>query len=126
MTAFANLVLADSAAANQTFTPAAIDSSGVAKWLDNNAVFNAKRAVTMSVSYPSASGSVVRVKQKVSIPVMDTVDTTKQVGECIASLELVLPKVATLTQRKDLKAFAANLLTNAVSTAAVESFESIY
>lgn len=126
MSAFANITLADAAAANVVFTPQSIDSAGVARWLDSNSVFDAKRAVTMQVSLAKNGSSVNRIKQKVVVPIMDTVDTSKKVAEAIISIEAVLPKIAGESTRLDMKAFAANLLANAVSTAAFTSLESIY
>jgi hypothetical protein len=126
MSAFASLTLVDYAVANVVFTPTSIDNNGVAKYLSSDAIFDAKKAVTMQVTLPKAGGSVSRVKQKIVIPIMDTVDTTKKVSECIISIEAVLPKNATLAQRRDLKALAVSLAGNAITTAAYESLESIY
>lgn len=126
MTAFASLTIADSAAANVVFTPQSIDSNGVARWLDANSIFDAKRTVTMQVSLAKNGSSVNRIKQKVVVPIMDTVDTSKKVAEAIITVEAVLPKVAGQAVRLDMKAFAANMLANAVSTAAFTSLESIY
>jgi hypothetical protein len=126
MSAFANLTLVDYAVANVVFSPTSIDQSSVAKWLDANAIFDAKRATTMQVTLPKSNGSVSRVKQKIVIPIMDAVDTTLKVSEAIVSIEFVLPKNSSLTQRRDLRAFAVSLLGNAVTTAAIENYESIY
>lgn len=127
MSAFATLSLQNEAAVAQTFAPAGIDPQGVAKWMtQTESVFDARRQVTMSVSLPKNGSTVARVKQKVLIPIMDTVDTTKKVAEAYAIVELVLPKVASSTVRLDLRKYADQLLTNAVTTAAVTNFESIY
>lgn len=126
MTAFASLTLVNNAAANVTFIPTGIDPKGVATWMTNDAVYDSRRKVTMSVSLPSNSGSVIRVKQKVTVPVMDAIDTTKKVGEAYVYIESVFPKLASQTTRLDLRKFADTLLTNAVSTAAFTDFENIY
>lgn len=126
MSAFASLSLLNNAAVAVPFAPAAIDSQGVATWRSSNSVYDAKLRVTMSVSYPKNGSEVVRVRQRVTIPIMDTVDTTKKLGEAYASVEFVLPKRATQTQRLDLRAHVKDLVANAVTTAAVDSFESIY
>lgn len=126
MTAFAVLTLKNNATTDVAFQPQGIDSSGVAKWLGAGTVFDARYAVTMSVALPKNGSSVVRIKQKVTIPVMDTVDTTVKVGDAYANIELVLPKLASATQILDLRAFCANLVNNAVTTAAVTNFEAIY
>lgn len=126
MTAFAVLTLNDNAAAAQTFNPASIDSSSVAKWLGTEALLDAKKSVTMSVSLPKSTGSVVRVRQRVAIPIMDSVVTNKKIGESYADITIVIPKFASSTDRLNLRAFTQNLLANAVSTAAITNFESIY
>lgn len=126
MTAFAALSLLNDAAVAQTFNPANIDSAGVAKWLGTEAILDAKRSVTMSVSLPKNGSSVARVRQRVLIPIMDTVDATKKVAEAYADVTLVLPKQASSTVRLDLRKFTDQLLVNAVTTAAVTNFESIY
>lgn len=126
MSAFANLTLVDFAAANRVFTPSSIDQAGVARYQTSDAVFDAKNAVTVQVTLPKNGGTVCRVKEKIVVPIMDAVDTTKKVSETIVSIEFVFPKNSSLVQRRDAKALAVSLLGNAVTTAAVESFESIY
>lgn len=126
MTAFAALSLQNDAAVAKAFGPAGIDSQGVAKWLGDETVYDGRKSVTMSVKLPKNGSSVVRIKQRVSIPVMDAVDPTKRVAEAYVNIEMVLPKQASSTNCLDLRAFAKNLLGNAVTTAAVTNFESIY
>jgi hypothetical protein len=126
MTAFAALTLPNNAAVDQTFTPVGIDPQGVAKWLGSETILDGKKSVTMSVALPKNGSTVVRVKQRVTIPVMDAVDTTKKIAEAYADVVMVLPKQATETNRLDLRRYTEKLLENAVSTAAVTNFEAIY
>lgn len=126
MSAFANLVLVNNAAANVTFVPSSIDASGVATWREQVSVFDAARRVTMSVSLPKNGGTVARVKQKVVIPIMDSVDTSKKIAEAYVNVEYVFPKQASDTVRLDARKFVDTLILHAVSTAAVQSLESIY
>lgn len=126
MTAFAALTLQNNAAANVTFNPQSIDSSGVATWFTSDSVFDAKKKVTMSVSTPKGNGTVSRIKQRVMVPIMDTVDTTKKIGEAYVNIEAVIPKVTSDIIRLDLRKYADTLLTNAVSTAAFQNLEAIY
>lgn len=126
MSAFAPVTLNDSAAAAVAFGPQSIDSTGLATYLDNNSVYDAKRKLTMLVSLPKNGSTVARIKQKVLIPIMDPVVTTKKIAEAYITIEAVVPKTADATARADLKAFAANLLANAVSTAAFTNLEAIY
>jgi hypothetical protein len=127
MTAFASLSLQNNAAVAQTFTPNSIDREGVATWLTTSeAVFDARRRASLSVRHPKNGSSVVRIKGRVLIPIMDTIDTTKKVAEAYADVSFVIPKQANQTQRLDLRKYAAELTTNAVMTAAVDLFESVY
>jgi hypothetical protein len=126
MTAFAALTLPNNAAVDQTFNPVGIDPQGVAKWLGTETILDGKKSVTMSVALPKNGSTVVRIKQRVTIPVMDAVDTTKKIAEAYADVVIVLPKQATATNRLDLRRFTEKLLENAVTTAAVSDFESIY
>ena len=126
MSAFASLSLTNAAAAAVVFNPSSIDSSGVARWLTSDAIYDSKKAVTMLVSYPKNGGQVCRIKQKIVIPIMDTVDASKKVAEAYVNIESVIPKNASENVRLDLRKFAETLLTNAVSTAAYQHLEGIY
>lgn len=126
MSAFAVLTLANATPTNVAFNPQSIDSNGVATFMTNDAIFDSKKRVTMAVSLPKNGSSVSRVKQKIVIPVMDATDANKKVAEAYVTIEAVIPKLASETDRLNLKAFATNLLSNAVSTAAYQNLEAIY
>jgi hypothetical protein len=126
MSAFAALSLLNNAGTAVVFNPQSIDASGVAKWTTNEASYDAKRVVTMSVSLPKNGSSVIRIKQKVLVPIMDAVDATKKVGEIYVNIETVIPKLASETNRLDVRKLADTLLQNAVSTAAFQNLEAIY
>lgn len=127
MSAFASITLQNNAAANVTFNPQSIDANGVASFLSTDTtVLDAKKKVTMSVSLPKNGGSVARVKQRVVVPIMDTVDTTKKMAEAYVNIEFVMPKNASDIIRLDLRKYADTLLTNAITTAAVQNLEAIY
>lgn len=127
MTAFAALSLLNNAAVAQTFVPVGIDSAGVAKWMTTTeTVFDARRQATMLTTLPKNGSNVFRLKQRVVIPVMDTVDPTKKIAEAYVNIEFVIPKQANTTQRLDLRAYADEFVKNAVSTAAITNFEGIY
>ncbi len=127
MPAFAALQLKNQAATEITYTPADIDpSNGVARWLGAGSVYDARAQVTASITYPKSSGTKVRVKGKISVPLMDTVDTTKKVDEAIASFEIAVPKGMALLSRQDLRAALADFLVDTVVVKAVEDFESVY
>lgn len=126
MSAFAALTLVNNAAANVVFNPQSLDSAGVATFLTSDSVFDAKKKVTMSVSMPKNGSSVVRIKQRIMVPIMDSVDATKKVAEAYVNIEAVLPKNTSETIRLDLRKYADTLLTNAISTAAYQNLEAIY
>lgn len=126
MTAFASLALLNNAAATVTFIPQSIDSSGVAKWITQDSVYDARKVVTMSVTLPKNGSSVARIKQKVIIPVMDTVDASKKLSDAYINIEVVLPKQCSETVRLDLRAYGDALLKHVVSTAAFQNLEAIY
>lgn len=127
MSAFATLALTNNAAATVNFTPLSLDNStGVAKWGTASSVFDGKSLVTMKVDLPTGKSTRIKIKQKVSIPIMDTVNVNLKLDELICTIEISLPKTATQTQRLDLRKYADTLLLNAVTTSAVDLFEGIY
>ena len=144
MTAIAALTLADGQATpvNKTFSPVTIDSAGVAKWADRSGgIAIGFNTVSMRLRTPVTSGRissadrVYRLNLKVVTPVLEVTSASTGTGiqpaptkayEPYANIELVLPERSTLQQRKDLLAYAKNLLSNAVVTQGVENFEQIY
>jgi len=125
MTAFASLSLLNNAAVAQTFAAQSL-SGGIAKWMSQESVYDARRQVTMSVSLPKNGSSVARIKQKIMIPIMDSVVTDKKIAEAYIVVEAVLPKQASETVRLDLRKFADQLLVHAASTAAFQNLEDQY
>lgn len=80
----------------------------------------------MSVSLPKNGSQVARIRQKVMVPIMDSVDASKKIAEAYVNIEAVIPKQASDTTRLDLRKLADTLLQSAVTTAAFTSFEAIY
>lgn len=126
MAAFAPLNLKNNAAVEVVFNPTSIDSNGVATFLTNDSSYDAKKVATMSVKLPTKGGTMTRIKQKVLIPIMDTIDATKKVGEAYVVIEASIPKIASESVRLDLRAHAADFLSDAVTTAAYQNLEAIY
>lgn len=126
MSAFANLVLQNNAAANVTFTPSLIDSDGVATWYSTGSVLDARPRATLSVRNPKKGSTVARVSGRVAIPVMDAVDPSKKIAEVLGTFEFVLPKQATETQRLDIRKMVDTMVQNAVVTNAVQLIEAVY
>jgi len=134
MAAITPLVLADGQATpvNKTFTPMDCTSQ-LAQWSDRTSgIALGMPNVTLSVAIKS--GSSVKVRGKVSLPVMEVISgadggytpSPKVAYTMIADITLTLPERSTLQNRKDLRAFARNLLADAVVQKAVEEFERPY
>lgn len=125
MPAFAVMTLQDQTPANVTFNPQSIEAN-VARWIDAQSVFDAKKSVTHSVSAPKGGSAVSRVRQRVTVPIMDAVDTTKKIGEIIVNVDAVIPKVSSEAQRLLALALVKTLLAHANTTAAYQSIEGVY
>lgn len=127
MTAFAAVTLDDSSSASVVFTPSNIDSNGVAHlYSPEVSGFDSRNHLSLGVRLPKTGSSVARVTAKIVVPIMDDTDTTLKVGEVIGTIELVVPKRATETHRKDAAAFLLGFLEDASMVAAVEKLESFY
>lgn len=125
MPAIAALVLKDNTAADVTFTPAG-QTNGVTTFMTNDAVFDAKRKVTTSVQLPKPGSSVSRIKFKVTVPIMNTVDAAKKDAEIIINVDAVLPKSASVAQRVDARNFLRDLMAHANVTTMFASLENYY
>lgn len=127
MTAFAAILLDDDGDTPHTFSPSTIDSNGAARLFENGDVpFDGRNALSLSVKLPKNGSQVARVTAKVVVPVMDSIDSTKKVGEVLGNVEFVIPKGATTSHRADLLAFVRNFLADPSVEAAVSELESIY
>lgn len=126
MTAFAALTLSlDAVPTTEVLSPQSIDGSGVARWLGTAASLDAKKSLSMSVTLPKPNGTVSRIKQRFTIPVIDGV-TGLKTGESTVVIEAVIPKVASATDRAALRYAAMDLLAEAPTVAAYLSLESVY
>lgn len=120
MPAFADVTLKNFAQANVVFKSQSINGEGVARWQTDDAVFDAKKVLTQQLTLPKNGSTVVRCKQKVVIPVMNTVDTSKKDAEVIVNIEYVWPKSCTSTHRLDSREFAVTLAQNTITAQAAE------
>lgn len=126
MPAIAAVTLKNNALADVVFSPVGKDSNGVVTWKTSDSIYDAKKTLTHSVSQPKNGSSVVRLKQRIVVPVMNTVVTSQKDGEIVFNIEAVFPKVATETQRLDARKHAETLLGNAITTAAAQFLEGVY
>lgn len=125
MAAIASVTLADGqvAPSNVVFTPQDKDANGVVLWLAPGSTLDERPRLSASVRLPKNGSAVSRVQARIAIPIMDTVDTTKKIGDAIFAGEFVLPKTVSLASRKNLLAFAKNFLDHAVIESAVHDLE---
>lgn len=114
MSAFASVVLADRNPTNRTFDFIGL-SNGVATYAYQPAgsSLDARVTASFSISPASKTSAVHRVKAKMVTPLMDTVDTTKKVGETVVNVEFLLPKLGIKTIRQDSLAFMLDFLNKA-------------
>jgi hypothetical protein len=135
MPAFATIVLKDSAAANINFTPLSLDGNGVASYIgttsDSAAIgsintFEAKRKASTSVTLPKNGSKVVRVKQKVVVPVFDSVSPYTKLGDATCNIEFVVPAAAGQGDLTDLVAHAKDMIALSLTASAVTAFEPVY
>jgi len=113
-------------AATVTYVPSSIDANGVAHWYKDESVFDSRPHLSMSVRLPTKGSQVSRVQVKLVHPLMDAVDTTLKVGECILNLECVYPKRSTQAQRLAIAGQLADYFWSDEFAAAISELESIY
>lgn len=127
MTAFASITLNDSIPQAIEFVPSSIDQNQVAHlYSEGETGFDSRMHISLGAKLPKAGGTVARVTAKVVIPIMDNTDNTLKVGECIGSVEFVIPKRALETDRNNLLALTKEFLSDASVIAAVGNLESVY
>lgn len=126
MPAFSTLTLQNNAAVNVVFTPSKIDSNGVATYYAPASTLDARPSFSLLVKQPVNGSKVARVSGKLVVPVMDPLDASIRLGECLGSFEFVFHKSATETQRLDTRKLLDTSIQNAIATAAVQYLESVY
>jgi hypothetical protein len=138
MTAIAALTLNDGQAtpAAHTFSPVNIDQAGVARWADRSGgIAIGFPVISHSLKAPSKGSRNYRQITKVVLPVLEQTSASTATGiqpapikayDLIGTAEFVLPERSTQAQRKDIRAYLANVIANAIVTAGVNDFESVY
>ncbi|YP_010769651.1 coat protein [ssRNA phage SRR6960803_9] len=139
MTAFANITLNDGQAppVAHTFIPRRIDQ-GVAKWQDTSGgIAVGFPTITASLREPikGSKSPVYKATIKIVYPVLETVSNSTYSGiapaptkayDCVGTVELLLPERAVLQDRKNLRAYVANVLTQVDIKSLVEDLGMIY
>lgn len=127
MGALSTLVLKNNATDDVNFLVGGINyTNNVATWNADGSSYDARPTATFSLTLPTARTTRVRVKGKISIPVMDVVNPLMKRDELIANVEFVLPKSAGLADRQDLRSYLASLVTSTVISDAIDKYESVF
>lgn len=129
MSQFAAVNLKNQAGTEVTFSPTVVDrnaSINVANWAASGTIYDGRHKLSASLQLPTARSSRAKVKLKVVVPFMSTVDPSVKLDESIINIDFSMPKSAALLDRQNLRAYAADLLTDALVIAMVESFEGVY
>ena len=137
MGAIANIAILDGQASpvSKTFNPVNIKND-VAMYADRSGGISlGNAAITISVRQPTSKSRLWKVTAKVVTPVLEVTAPSTATGiqpaptlayNLISYHEFVLPERSTLAERKNILAFAKNLLGHAVMTSAVHDLESVY
>lgn len=131
MAAIANMTLADGAASpvNHTFTAKGV-RNGISKWRDQvSGVEAGMPVVTFSLRESNNSSPTTKITMKVRQPVLESdpsflVPTVAY--ENLVVIDFVTHQRCTLAERKDLLAFAKNLLATTPMGDAVKDGETIW
>lgn len=133
----ATITLNDGAATPvaHSFTPVTVNADGVAKYSDKaSGIVIGYPIVTLQPKESNKQNRSSRVVGKVALPVMEQVAGSAATGLTPAptvaytmyfNFDFSLPDRSTLQNRKDVLAYAKNLLANAVITALVQDGEFI-
>lgn len=137
MTAFAAVTINDGAATPvaHTFSPVNIVAD-VAKFADRSGGISVGYpTLTVSLTAPSKTSRLYKARCKVVMPVLETISNSTMSGiapaptkayDLTADMTFFMPERSTLQNRKDILAYAKNLLAHAMVTALVQDNENIY
>lgn len=138
MAAFAPIILADGATTpvNHTFSPVAIDSTGVAKLADRvSGIAVGFPQLTLSIRQPTKASRNYKITGKIVVPTLEVTAPSTATGiqpaptkayDHFGEFSFVCPERGTAAERANVLAYMKNLLLNAVVTTAVGNFEAIY
>lgn len=137
MPGFANITLNDGAGTPvaHVFAPNTLDGL-MSTFADRSGGISVGYpTVTIVSTVPSKTSRLYKVRAKIVMPVLEVVNSSTFSGitpaptkayDMTATVEFFVPERSTLQQRKDIRAFMQNFLANAITTALVETQESIY
>lgn len=137
MPSFSSLTINDGQATPvaHTFAPGTLVGTE-AKYIDRSTGITVGfPMITANVSLPSKQSKMTKVRLKVVAPVLEVVNSSTYSGITPAPTRaydmtfdgtFFLPERSSLAQRKDILAYAKNLLANALVTSLVETQETVY
>ena len=137
MPAIATITINDGAGAPvaHNFSPSGI-TGDVAKYHDRvGGISVGFPAITISSVSPTKTSRLYKARMKIVLPVLENTSGTASNGftpaptkayDLIADMTFILPERSTQQNRKDLLAFAKNLLAHAVPTAVIQDNEVVY
>lgn len=146
MPALASITINDGQATPvaHTFNPSGPDKNGVNYFYDRSGgIAIGFPSITLDLKEPpvaapgmaSKASRVYRATAKVVMPVLEVTSASTGTGiqpaptkayDLVAKMEFILPERATLANRKDILAYAKNILTNSNVTSLVQDLEGIY
>lgn len=127
MTAFIATNLTNYAGDTVSFSAGTIDyNTSVATWFHQGASYDASEVMSFSLKVPTSKSSRSRIRAKITVPIMDAVNTTKKVDELIIDCNLSFPKTSTLAQRRDALAYFKSYMATTIMTQAVEANSGVY
>lgn len=137
MPAIGNIVINDAAATPvaHTFSPSGIEGP-LAKFDDRSGGISVGfPRITISSIAPTRTSRLYKARFKIVLPVLENTSGSSSNGftpaptkayDLTADMTFILPERSTLQNRKDIFAFAKNLLSNATAVAVVENNEVVY
>lgn len=129
MSTFATVSLKNQAGTEIAFNPTTVDRNSnvnVANYAAAGSIYDSRQKLSASLQLPSSKSTRAKIKLKLVIPYMSAVDPAIKLDESIINIDFSLPKGAALLDRQNLRAYAADLLTDAMVIAMVENFEGVY
>lgn len=125
MTAFATLTLNDGFADRAFLAKTLVGN--LATWrYSAGSYFNADHQITMSFSLPKVGGSVVRMKQKIVVPIMDPLVESSKVADIVCNIDILMPVKASTAARTVAYNYIKNLLAHTVSSDGVVNQQGIF
>lgn len=137
MPAFASLTLNDgqTTPVAHTFAPNVLNGE-LATYADRSGGISlGYPVISIMATEPSKGSRISKVRAKIVLPVLETATGTTSGGfapvptkafDLTADITFFIPERSSLQNRKDILAYAKNLLGNAIATSLVETQDKIY